>query len=205
MKKMIMMSVALAAASLLFSSCDNKEKLSKALNGVWAGAPEQITDTGAAKASMIRSFEFTPTGNSGEGNVTMTVFITVENTMPASDSIVTPLTITATGSATLTGVYQATDDDEIKVNLDASLPTVDVDPDAVQLNYNVLTDASASNVSALKSGAEILVRQQISHAAQKVFSDLTEIDDIKISRNLMSCEINQKDLTFRRQGVPQNK
>ena len=72
MKKMIMMSVALAAASLLFSSCDNKEKLSKALNGVWAGAPEQITDTGAAKASMIRSFEFTPTGNSGEGNVTMT-------------------------------------------------------------------------------------------------------------------------------------
>lgn len=200
-----MMSVALAAASLLFSSCDNKEKLSKALNGVWAGAPEQITDTGAAKASMIRSFEFTPTGNSGEGNVTMTVFITVENTMPASDSIVTPLTITATGSATLTGVYQATDDDEIKVNLDASLPTVDVDPDAVQLNYNVLTDASASNVSALKSGAEILVRQQISHAAQKVFSDLTEIDDIKISRNLMSCEINQKDLTFRRQGVPQNK
>ena len=159
MKKIIMMSVALAAASLLFSSCDNKEKLSKALNGVWAGAPEQITDTGAAKASMIRSFEFTPTGNSGEGNVTMTVFITVENTMPASDSIVTPLTITATGSATLTGVYQATDDDEIKVNLDASLPTVDVDPDAVQLNYNVLTDASASNVTALKSGAEILVRQ----------------------------------------------
>lgn len=205
MKKMIMMSVALAAASLLFSSCDNKEKLSKALNGVWAGAPEQITDTGAAKASMIRSFEFTPTGNSGEGNVTMTVFITVENTMPASDSIVTPLTITATGSATLTGVYQATNDDEIKVNLDASLPTVDVDPDAVQLNYNVLTDASASNVTALKSGAEILVRQQVSHAAQKVFSDLTEIDDIKISRNLMSCEINHKDLTFRRQGVPQNK
>ena len=199
------MSVALAAASLLFSSCDNKEKLSKALNGVWAGAPEQITDTGAAKASMIRSFEFTPTGNSGEGNVTMTVFITVENTMPASDSIVTPLTITATGSATLTGVYQATDDDEIKVNLDASLPTVDVDPDAVQLNYNVLTDASASNVTALKSGAEILVRQQVSHAAQKVFSDLTEIDDIKISRNLMSCETNHKDLTFRRQGVPHNK
>ena len=205
MKKIIMMSVALAAASLLFSSCDNKEKLSKALNGVWAGAPEQITDTGAAKASMIRSFEFTPTGNSGEGNVTMTVFITVENTMPASDSIVTPLTITATGSATLTGVYQATDDDEIKVNLDASLPTVDVDPDAVQLNYNVLTDASASNVTALKSGAEILVRQQVSHAAQKVFSDLTEIDDIKISRNLMSCETNHKDLTFRRQGVPHNK
>lgn len=205
MKKVIMMSVVLAAASLLLSSCDNKEKLSKALTGVWAGAPEQIADTGAAKASMIRSFEFTPTGNSGEGNVTMTVFITVENTMPASDSIVTPLTITATGSATLTGVYQATDDDEIKVNLDASLPTIDVDPDAVQLNYNVLTDASASNVTALKSGAEILVRQQISHAAQKIFSDLSEIDDIKISRNLMSCEINNKDLTFRRQGLPQSK
>lgn len=197
------LNIAVVAAGMMsafgFSSCDSKQKLSEELSGVWTGQEETLTNTGAARASMVRMLQFTPTGSKGEGDFTMTAYITVNNTMPATDEIVTPITITASGTATITGVYQAKDDDELILNLDASSLTIDVDPEAVELKYDVLTQQSAPEIETLKPAAEVLVNQQIEHSARSAFSNLTEIDDIKISNNLMSCEMRHTDLTFRRQ------
>lgn len=187
----------------MLNSCDSRQKLSEKLQGIWSGTPETLTDTGAAKASMVRMMEFTSTGTSGEGNVTLTAIITVDNTMPTNDSIVTPLTISATGTATITGVYQAKDDDDLMINLDASSLTVNVDPEAVQLNYAVLTGDSGSQTTKLKPAAAMLATQQIDRAARTVFFNLSEIEDIKADNNLLQCEIGHKDLTFRRQPSPQ--
>lgn len=116
--------------------------------------------------------------------------------MQSNDSIVTPLQITASGVATITGVYQAKDDDELTISLDATSMNVNVDPDAVKLNYNIATATSAPLVEKLKPGAAILATQQINRAAQNAFSNITEIDDIKIEGSIMRCEINHTDLTF---------
>lgn len=191
--------MALGAMAVMFTSCDSKQKLSENMKGIWAGAPEQLADTGAAKATVVRTMEFTPTGEAGQGSVTLTAYVTVENTMPANDSIVTPLTITASGTATITGLYQAKDDDEMLLNLDGSSMTVNVDPEAVQLNYDILTGDSAPQLASLKPAAAVLASQQINHAARKVFFNLTEIDDIKIHNDIMDCELGHQDLTFRRQ------
>ncbi len=129
----------------------------------------------------------------------MAALITVDNVMAASDSISVPLTITASGAATITGVFQAKDDDELLINLDYSSLQVSVGPQTVQLNYNLHTQESSSRLEALRPGALRLATQQIQQSATNVFSDLTEIEDIKIDNNLMSCEIGHKDLTFRRQ------
>lgn len=196
-KSLFAMSALLAATG--FSSCDSKQKLSEQLSGIWAGQEEQLTNTGAARASMTRMLQFTPTGTKGEGDFTMTAYITVDNTMPAGEEIVAPLTITASGTATITGVYQVKDDDELVLNLDASSLTFDVDPEAVELKYDLLTQQSAPEIETLKPAASVLVTQQIEHAARSAFSNITEIDDIKITNNLMSCEIGHSDLTFRRQ------
>lgn len=194
----------LTAAALLsifaISSCDSKQKLSENLSGVWTGQEEQLTNTEAARASMVRMLQFTPTGTQGEGDFTMTAYITVDNTMPANDSIVTPLSITASGTATITGVYQVKDDDELMINLDASSLAVNVDPEAVELKYNVLTQQSGSELETLKPAAAVLVNQQIERAARAAFSNITEIDDIHISGSMMKCEIGHSDLTFRRQS-----
>ncbi|MDE6628600.1 MAG: hypothetical protein K2K36_04445, partial [Muribaculaceae bacterium] len=122
--------------------------------------------------------------------------ITVENTMPFNDSIVTPLQISASGTAPITGVYQAKDDDELLISLDVTSMSVSVDPDAVALNYNVLTENSAASVDQLKPGATVLATQQINRAAQNAFSNITQIDDIRIRGNVMSCDINKHDLVF---------
>lgn len=202
MKKL---SIALMALTglLMLNSCDSRQKLSEKLQGIWGGTPEMLADTGAAQASMVRMMEFSSTGNSGEGNVTLTAIITVDNTMPTNDSIITPLTISATGTATITGVYQAKDDDDLIVNLDASSLTVDVDPDAVQLNYAVLSGDSGSHTTKLKPAAAMLASQQIERAARTVFFNLTEIEDIKIDNGMLRCEMGHKDLTFRRQTATQ--
>lgn len=50
----------------------------------------------------------------------------------------------------------------------------------------------------LKPNATVLATQQINRAAQNAFFDLTEIEDIKINNNLMSCEIGDRDLNFTR-------
>ena len=187
---------AVAGMLTLMTACDTKAKLAESVQGKWTGNPEKMLDTGAASASMVRTLEFTKGAADTEGSVTMTAMITVENTMQSNDSIVTPLQITASGVATITGVYQAKDDDELTISLDATSMNVNVDPDAVKLNYNIATATSAPLVEKLKPGAAILATQQINRAAQNAFSNITEIDDIKIEGSIMRCEINHADLTF---------
>lgn len=187
---------AVAGMLTLMTACDTKAKLAESVQGKWTGNPEKMLDTGAASASMVRTLEFTKGAADTEGSVTMTAMITVENTMQSNDSIVTPLQITASGVATITGVYQAKNDDELTISLDATSMNVNVDPDAVKLNYNIATATSAPLVEKLKPGAAILATQQINRAAQNAFSNITEIDDIKIEGSIMRCEINHTDLTF---------
>ena len=126
-KKLFGIAVA-AGAMMMITSCDSKAKLAEAVQGEWTGNPEKVLDTGAASASMVRILEFTRGAADTEGSVTMSALITVENTMQHNDSIVSPLQITASGTATITGVYQAKDDDDIAISLDATSMTVNVDP-----------------------------------------------------------------------------
>ena len=139
MKKVIIALCCMGAMLTVVSSCDSKGRLAEAVKGEWTGNPERMLDTGAASATMVRMMEFSPGEVATEGTVTMTDIITVENTMQFNEAVVTPLTITATGTATITGTYQVRDHDDILVGLDATSLSVSVDPDAVQLNYNIVS------------------------------------------------------------------
>ncbi len=201
MKNSAFIALAIMGAATL-TGCDSKSKLAKQIQGEWTSTPELVVNTGAARASLVRVVDFNSSNDATQGTVTMTALITVDNAIPANDSIVTPLTITASGTATITGVYTVKDDDEIAVNLDASSLSIAVDPDAVKLSYDVIDGAGGSSLEALRPGALRLAQQQINRAAQDVFFNLDEIDDIRIDNNMMSCEIGHKDLNFSR-AVPQ--
>ena len=201
MKKVLIALCCMGAMLTVVSSCDSKGRLAEAVEGEWTGNPERLLDTGAASATMVRMMEFSPGEVATEGTITMTAIITVENTMQFNESVVTPLTITATGTATITGTYQVRDHDDILVGLDATSLSVSVDPDAVQLNYNILSEDSAPMVEKLKPGAAVLATQQINRAAQNAFANITEIEDIHIKNNTMRCEIGDLDIAFSRAGA----
>lgn len=196
MKKLIIALCSFAIGAAIVTSCDSKAKLAESVQGVWTGNPERVLDTGAASATMVRVLEFTRGAEATEGTVVMTAMITVENTMQFNDSLVTPLTISASGTATITGTYQVRSDDDIMVSLDATSLNVAVDPQAVQVDYNLLTEDSRPMVEKLKPGATILATQQINRAAQNVFANITEIEDVHVKKNIMTCEIGPKDLAF---------
>lgn len=198
MKKIsFLLSVSIASV-LAFTSCNSRAKLAESIQGQWTGNPERVLDTGAASASAVRVLEFTAGSTPTEGSVTMSALITVENTMPFNDSIQTPLTISAAGIATITGVYQAKDHDELLISLDATSLTTEVDPDGVQLNYNIVSGESGSSADKLKPAAVVLSRQQITRAAQSILSNISVIDDIHVNGNIMKCEIGHKDIVFSR-------
>lgn len=201
MKKVLIALCCMGAMLTVVSSCDSKGRLAEAVEGEWTGNPERLLDTGAASATMVRMMEFSPGEVATEGTITMTAIITVENTMQFNESVVTPLTITATGTATITGTYQVRDHDDILVGLDATSLSVSVDPDAVQLNYNILSEDSAPMVEKLKPGAAVLATQQINRAAQNAFANITEIEDIHIKNNTMRCENGDRDIAFSRAGA----
>lgn len=192
----------LFAAALVLSatSCNSREKLAEKVDGTWSSAPEQLSNTGATHTTMVRVMEFNKNPETPEGTVIMSALITVDNVMTASgDSINQSLTITASGVATITGIFQAKDDDDLIVNLDYSSMTVQVDPKAVQLDYNVLMQTDDSHLEQLRPGAYRLATQQIQKSANGVFANLNEIEDIKVEGSIMTCEINDKDLSFRLQ------
>lgn len=198
MKNIAIILCAACLGGAALSSCNSRAKLSESLQGEWTGNPEKVLDSGAASASMVRMLEFAQGNADTEGTFTMTANITVDNTMPFNDSIQTPLTISASGVATITGTYQAKDDDEVVILLDNTSFSVTVDPEGVQLNYNIVSDSSAPAVEKLKPAAIVLATQQINRAAQNAFTNLHEIDDIHIDGSLMKCEINKTDLIFHR-------
>ena len=198
MKKFLIAIASLGICSAIVTSCDSKSKLSESVQGTWTSNPERVLDSGAATASMVHVMSFTRGNTQNEGTITLTALITVDNSMQANDSLVSPITITASGTATITGAYQIKDADDITVNLDATSLSIAIDPDAVQLNYNIATENSEPVMAKLKPHATVLATQQINRAAQNAFFDLTKIEDIHINKNLMSCEINDRDLNFTR-------
>ncbi len=196
--KLIFGSLALAIAGMGLTSCDSETRLGKEIQGTWSGNPRQVVDSGAASATATTLIEFVGGSDVREGTVNLTALVSVENTTSYNDSIVTPLEITASGTATVTGVYQVKDDDEIIISLDGSSLNVAVDPEAVQLNMNVLTEQSSPVAEQLKAGASVLVEQQVRKIATQIFGGINKIDDIKIHGSLMEAEINHTDLTFSR-------
>ena len=99
-------------------------------------------------------------------------------------------------------VFHDIDDDDLTISLDVTSMSVNVDPDGVQLNYNVVDGQSSPSVEKLRPGAVVLATQQINRAAQNVFSNITEIEDIHVKGSIMTCEINDKNLIFTKGGVP---
>lgn len=194
MKNVLLIS---ALVGLMAVSCDTKTRLAEKLEGSWSSTPEQLQNTPGTQSTVVRVFDFERTPGKAEGTVTMKAMITVDNAVGSTETVTTPVSVTASGIATISGSYVAKDDDDLLVTLDYSTLDVSVDPQGVVLDYNVLTQESAPDLETLRPGAVRLATQQITRAAQTIFSNVTEIEDIKINNHLMSCEIGHRDLTFR--------
>lgn len=197
MKKILYLALpALLAATV--SSCDEKARLASDIEGSWSGTPERIYVSDAASSTITRIFTFVKGGNDTPATVIADVTFSTEQAVQPSDSIVQPVTITAAGSATISGTWSAIDDDEIAIVFDYSTMKVDVDPEAVAVDYDILSSTDTPQLEALRPAMAQSVKTHLTRVMTQSVFDFARLDDIKIKGNIMSCEINKKDLTFHR-------
>lgn len=200
--------VAAAVVVLCLAACSRLANI----EGTWNGAPvryEQPTASGAVgsdgavatnvSTQIATNMTFIPDAQkSGTGTVEFMSNVDVINTVPFEGKLVDPFEINIGATAVCTGTYHFEDQDDIVIAIDPASIKVDIDPQAVNYSENIATGQDAAQTDSLRP---VLVRQytrQLLPLMRDYYSKITRIDDIKVKDGIMSCEINDRDLTFRR-------
>lgn len=173
------------------------------INGAWTSTPTNIDNMAyAASATGVTTIDFDAAKGAASGPVTLTMVI--DATQPvdsgATDGFSAPYEISVTGTATISGrwSYEDGDDDDILLFLDNSSLKVNVDPNGVTFSQNLLTGAQQPVVDSLTNVTAERWRSAMRTVAAKQFFEFTKLDDVKISNDIMSCELGKRDLTFHR-------
>lgn len=201
MKKILTL-VAAAAIGIGFQSCDNASSLSKDLEGAWAGAPERLFESDASTGTIIETFTFVPVDTIKDGgNVTITSLMSVTGAVSGAEGITQPISVTASGSATISGTYHALSADRVELALDENSLSVKVDPDAVVINADALTgDSAPANVATLKPGLAQSISLQFNAAVRQRYTASETLRSLSIKdATTLKFKIEKTQYTLTRQ------
>lgn len=200
--------VAAAVVVLCLAACSRLANI----EGTWNGAPvryEQPTAPGAVgsdgtvatnvSTQIATNMTFVPDAQkSGAGTVEFMSNVDVINTVPFEGKLVDPFEINIGATAVCTGTYHFEDQDDIVIAIDPASIKVDIDPQAVNYSENIATGQDAAQTDSLRPALVRQYTRQLLLLMKDYYSKITRIDDIKVKDGIMSCEINDRDLTFRR-------
>ena len=188
-----------AVAVFALSSCNNHPDV----EGTWTGTPTRIDNISAAvDASATMSISFTQDKNSSDsGEVIISALIDANQPVSSdSASIDQAYEISVAATAVITGrwTYEDRDDDDIIITLDPSTLKVNVDPNGVTFSNDILTETQQPLTDSLSRATAEAWTKSITKAMSERFYNINEISDVKIRNGIMSCEIHDRDFTFRR-------
>lgn len=194
-----------AIVALGLSSCDENARLAKELHGTWAGTPENVTDNTAITATLIETYSFTDAAQTMSkgaygGDISITGMISCSTQILADSTIIEPVTLTASAVSTINGTWTVIDDDEIAVSLNPQTLVVTMDPEAVSVANNVVTNNDNPSIEKLRPGISATLRDGIKHTLSMRYASIRQLDDIKIKGPLLKFEIGKNDYVFTRQG-----
>ena len=95
-----------AAVSLLLAvaGCSSAYNLAQKLLGAWSSVPERLIDTDASSATIIETYAFSPLDSVKDGGlIQLTSLISVTGAVQGTPGISTPVSLTASGYATVSG------------------------------------------------------------------------------------------------------
>lgn len=118
----------------------------------------------------------------------------------ADSTIIEPVTLTASAVSTINGTWTVIDDDEIAVSLNPQTLVVTMDPEAVSVANNVVTNNDNPSIEKLRPGITATLRDGIKHTLSMRYASIRQLDDIKIKGPLLKFEIGKNDYVFTRQG-----
>lgn len=135
---------------------------------------------------------------SGVVTQTSQVAVILPFTTNATDSAGnTPVSVTASALATVTGVWSAVDDDDIMLSFDMNTLKIDVDPDAEYLYADPRLSTDIPRVQPIDGNVRSAVTALVKKGMTDVVGNIREIEDVKVKDGMMRCEIGKHNkLTF---------
>lgn len=194
---------AAAAMTLCMASCDKTPDLT----GVWEGAPSQLMQSGTrdvsgtlASSQIASRIIFTPSqDNKRMGSVSITSDITLMDAVPADSMVVSTYEVSVSATSSIAGTYhfEDGDDDDVLIALDNSTLQVNVDPEAVTYNVNVLDGVQSPELEKMRPALAQRYQQHLKTALQLEYAKYQKLNDVKVKNGILSCEINDRDFSFR--------
>lgn len=196
----IITSTLLVASLAFMTSCNEKARLADSVTGSWSGQAERVdTPNQPTTTTVTRMIRFTPSLNSSTGgSLVATAMFSVESGTQLQASGIQPIAVTVNGTATISGQWEAIDDDELAISFDSQTLKVNIDPSEVVLEYDIATQTSDPISEDVKPDIAAAVTRSMTQVLNHSVFNYAKIDDIKVKGNLMSCEIGKKDYTFHR-------
>lgn len=202
MKLISLSFIALGVLAASLTSCDDSAKLAQEIQGTWSGAPETLVAGDASSATITQTYNFmADDDNPKQGSVLVTALVSVTGQLQGVEAVVEPFSLTAGATASMSGRWAAKDDDEIVFAWTDSTLTVNVDPEAVTLSSNVVTGAERPTIDSLKPQIAQSIKAQVAQAVEVRFHSTRKFDDIHFHGDIMSFEVNDKDMTMQKQSL----
>lgn len=185
--------------SLVSTSCSSHPDVI----GTWTATPTRIDNISASSdASATLSISFASTDkNARSGEVILSAII--DANQPVNDTtpeINRAYEVSVAATAVISGhwSYEQGDNEDIVLSLDPKTLSVVVDPHGVTFSNDILTDTQQPMLDSLSTATATAWQKSIAQAFSDRFNRIQKISDIKVSGPIMSCEIHDRDFTFRR-------
>lgn len=180
-----------AICGLVITSCDNRAKI----EGSWESSPVKLDLAGTATSSATLCYTFNQ-----DGSMSLTSDINLTEPMNSqADGVLMEYQASVAATASIQGTWQYAPDenDEVIITLDNNSFSIDVDPAAVTFSQNVLDGAQTPEVETMKKQAVERYQKMLTPAMKSYFGERVNLDDIKVDKNFLNCEIGDKDYIFR--------
>ena len=180
-----------AVCGLVITSCDNRAKI----EGSWESSPVKLDLAGTATSSATLCYTFNQ-----DGSMSLTSDINLTEPMNSqTDGVLMEYQASVAATASVQGTWQYAPDenDEVIITLDNNSFSIDVDPAAVTFSQNVLDGAQTPEVETMKQQAVGRYRAMLTPAIKAYFGERVKLDDIKVDKNFLNCEIGDKDYILR--------
>lgn len=201
--KHLLLNMALAGALVAgLASCDSKSKLASEVAGTWTTEQQTISNDaqGITSGNDVISFQVNDKDKRG-GDVSIASTLSLTHAANALTPANEPFSTTVAATASISGKWIAVDDDDIVITLDANSLKVSVDPDAVALTANPMSEMTQSKIDSLRPQMAQFYQTELTNTMRQHYSDYSRIDDIKLKDNgaILKIEVKDNDLILHRQ------
>lgn len=150
---------------------------------------------GTATSSATISYVF-----GQDGSVTLSSDINLTEPVNRQvDEALMEYQVSVSATASIQGKWQYVQDenDEVVIVLDDNSFTLNIDPDAVTFSQNILDGQQTPETETMKQQAIEKYTAMLTPAMKAYFTRFGRLDDIKVQKGFLNCEISDTDYIFR--------